>query len=112
MTRDFEYEGPLSDPAVQRAGDKRMAEANRILKDNLKRLSLDDDFLLLFQRYAYPVLAQDTPFHGADLERFIGRRSMIAQVIREMDEAVPGFLSRVIAARDDYESRLNAAEEK
>ncbi len=113
MTQDFEHEGPLSDPAVQRAGDRRAAEATRVLGDNLRRLSTDEDFLLWFQRYAYPMLAVDFAVsNGSLLAHFMGKRQLVTQIVKEMDDAVPGFLGRVIAARDDYESRLDAAEEK
>ena len=110
--RDFEHEGELTNPEARRAAQKRNAEANRILTENLRRLSTDDDFLLWFQRHAYPAMIQAIPEHGADLERRMGHRNLIASIVSEMDTAAPGFLSRMIAAREEYDTRLRAAEEK
>lgn len=109
--RADEHEGDLNDTLIARQSDMRDAEARKILTHTARLLSDDGNFLLWFQRYAYPVIAQKVPEHGADLERFMGRRNLICEIMDEMDMVEPGFLSRVLAARDRYARALLAAEQ-
>lgn len=110
--RADEHEGDLNDTQVARYGDMRDAVSRKILSQAARLLSDDGNFLLWFQRYAYPAMTQRVPEHGADLERWMGRRSFVIDIMDEMEMVEPGFLSRLLAARDRYAQELLAVEEQ
>lgn len=109
--RADEHEGDLNDTQVAREADMRDATAFKILTQTNLLLTDDANFLLWIQKYVYPMMAQRVPEHGADLERFMGRRNLLIEMINEMELAEPGFLSRVLGARDRYAQILLAAEQ-
>jgi hypothetical protein len=110
--RDFEHEGELSRTDVKRARDKREAASKKMITHCLLALTENGDFLLYFQRFVYPMMAQDFPVNnGSALAHFMGKRQLVLQIVAEMDAVSPGFLSRLLATRDSYEKQLRAAEE-
>jgi len=55
-------------------------------------------------------LTQDFPVNnGSTLAHFMGQRSLVLRMVAELDDALPGFLSRMLEARFDYERELDLA---
>ncbi len=83
--------------------------AKRVLRGDLSDLTEMDAFLRWFGRFAYPALRQDFPVNnGSNLAEFMGRRQLVNQIIDEMELEFPGFLRRLLEARDRYEQDLLA----
>lgn len=110
--RADEHEGSLSDTEVKRQHDRMESRAKQILQSDVLELTESGAFLRWFGKYAHPVLTQDFPVNnGSTLAQFMGRRQVVLQIISEMDEHSPGFVRRVLEARDDYERELQRAAE-
>lgn len=107
--RADEHEGVLNDTEVKRQADQRNAEASKILFDDILSLTANEQFIRWFSKFAFALLAQDVREHGADLERFMGRRSLALLMVADMDVGSPGFLNRMFEVRANYERRLDAA---
>lgn len=107
--RADQHEGDLNNTQAANAARAMEAEAQKILGQTFLLLADDDNFMLWFQRFAYPVMTQHVPEHGADLERFMGRRQLVIQIIQEMELVAPDFTMRVLNARHRYQKMIVAA---
>lgn len=111
--RPDEYEGGLGDPAAKEYNDRVAGRARRIMFDDLAELSEHQTFLRWIQRFIYPMLTQDVPVNnGSVLAEFMGRRKLLNEIQRELDEVAPGFLIRVLKAREKYEDDLRQAAQR
>lgn len=111
--RDFEHEGDLSNPEAKRSADRVASRVREIVGDNLSALTENKAFLFWFQRYGYPLITGVVPVNnGSMLASFSGQRELILKMLNEMDEASPGFLSRMLAVRDEYERELRRVAEQ
>jgi len=111
--RADEHEGDLGSTEEKRLGDQVSKYARKILVSDARELSENPIFLRWFQKYAYPALMQDFPVNnGSSLAEFMGRRQLVIQIKNDMESAVPGFLIRVLHARDQYETELRQVAQK
>lgn len=111
--RADEHEGVLNDTNVKRMADQSNAKARELLSGDLAYLSENAYFLRWIQKYIHPMLTQDVPVNnGSTLAHWHGRRQLLTQIITEMEDEAPGFLTRVLAAREQYESDLRDAAQK
>lgn len=108
--RADEHEGDLSNTEVKRQNDQMNAEARKILAEDLLMLTESEAFLRWFGKHAVPALTQAFPVeHGSKLAQFMGRRELVLDVIKEMDDISPGFVRRIFEVREKYETRLRHA---
>lgn len=109
MPRADEYEGILNNTEEKRIKDRIESRSNKVMREDMLDLTENDAFLRFFGRFAYPALTQDFPVNnGSLLAEFNGERKLVLRIVREMDSASPGFLRRLLVARDQYESDLLA----
>jgi hypothetical protein len=100
-------EGPLSDPRVQRESQKAQAKADRINRGDRLTLEGQESFRRWFGKWAVPLLMLDLRTgSGSDLFHFMGRRSLVLDMIAEFELEEPGFYERVLAARRELDGEL------
>src|SRR5438270_167530 len=108
--RADEHEGALNDSEVKRQSDRANSRAAEILRNDALALTENGAFLRFFSRFAYPALAQNFPVNnGSTLAHFMGKRELVLQIIDELDAQSPGFIRRMLEARDDYQRELQRA---
>lgn len=108
--RADEHEGDLNDTELKRAADKVNSRAAQILRSDIAELTTQGAFLRFFGRFAHPLLTQDFPVNnGSTLAHFMGQRALVLRMVAELEDCMPGFLSRLLAARFDYERELDLA---
>lgn len=108
--RADEHEGVLNDTAVKRESDQMNAEARKILTEDLLMFTESEAFLRWFGKYAVPAMTQDFPVNnGSQLAEFMGRRQVVIEIIKEMDDVSPGFVKRIFEVREKYDNRLRHA---
>lgn len=111
--RADQHEGVLNDSALKREKDRSQARANEILLNDLAYLTENEQFLRFFGGWAVPLLTQDfPPGKGAELERFMGRRALVLDVISKLDLVSPGVLTRMLEVRKQFENDLSQAAQK
>lgn len=100
-------EGVLSDAQVQREARKADAQARRVNREDLYTLDRNANFRRWFGKYAVPLLMLDIrTSNGGDLQHFMGRRSLVLEMIKEFDDMEQGFYQRVLSARQAFENEL------
>lgn len=100
-------EGPLGDREVQRDAQDVNAKIRRINDEDLFELERDPRFRRWFGRWSETLLMMDLrTSNGGDLQHFMGRRSLVLDMITEMDNKVPGFWFRVLQIRRALDSEL------
>lgn len=108
--RADQHEGELNDSQAKRENDRYIARANEIQTSDLLYLTANVEFLRFFGGFAYPALMQDVkPGSGAALERFMGRREIVLEMIARLDLLEPGFLQRMLEVRKNFEADLRHA---
>lgn len=101
-------EGILSDPKAQRARQKEEKIVTDLYAEDIRSLERDGRFRRWFGKFAVPLLMMDIRTNnGGDLQHFMGRRSLVLEIIREFDSEVPGFYERVLSARRVLELELS-----
>lgn len=111
--RPDEYDGALSSTEVKQENDRIAERARRVMSDDLIELAENATFLRWIQRFIYPTLTQTVPVNnGSMLAEFMGRRNLLNEIQRELDEVAPGFLIRVLKAREKYENDLRLAAQR
>lgn len=100
-------EGPLGDREVQRDAQDVNAKIRRINDEDLFELERDPRFRRWFGRWSETLLMMDLrTSNGGDLQHFMGRRSLVLDMITEIDNKVPGFWFRVLQIRRALDSEL------
>jgi hypothetical protein len=111
--RADEHEGVLNDSQEKRESDMMRARADEIQLHDLVYLAENDQFLRFFGGWAVPALTQEfPPGSGAALERFMGRRGLVLDMISRLDLVSPGVLQRMLEVRRLYEKDIRAAAQK
>lgn len=111
--RADEHEGILADSQQKREADQEAARANEIILNDLLYLTENDQFLRFFGQFAVPALTQEfPPGSGAALERFMGRRGLVLDMINRLDGVSPGVLMRILEVRKHFENDLRQASQK
>lgn len=111
--RADQHEGDLNDSQVKRENDRYVARANEIQMSDLLYLTENEAFLRFFGGWAVPALTQEfPPGSGAALERFMGRRGLVLDMISKLELASPGVLQRTLEIRSRFESDLRHAAQK
>jgi len=101
-------EGPLGDPANQRAAQKMERRARAIIKEDLLALESEPSFRRWIGRLCQRCGLTDVfdTDSGSRIFRMEGRRSIAVEVLKEFDDQVPGFYERVLAARRAFEQEI------
>lgn len=108
--RADQHEGDLNDSQTKRENDRYIARANEIQASDLLYLTENEAFLRFFGGWAVPALTQEfPPGSGAALERFMGRRGLVLDMISKLDSLSPGVLQRILEIRSRFESDLRHA---
>lgn len=100
-------EGPLGDPESRREREEAEAKVRRINREDLFMLDRELHFRRWFGKYAAPLIMMDIrTSNGGDLQHFMGRRSLVLDMIKELDQEIPGFYERVLLARKAVDNEL------
>lgn len=108
--RADQHEGDLNDSQTKRENDRYVARANEIETSDLLYLTENVEFLRFFGGWAVPLLTQEfPPGSGAALERFMGRRGLVLDMISKLDALSPGVLQRILEVRKNFVADLRHA---
>lgn len=95
-----EHEGPLSNREVQQARQKNEAKLLRQNREDLRALAANGAFRRWFGRYSESVLPLDIrTTNGGDIQHFMGRRSLVLEMKRELEQIEPAFYEAILATR-------------
>lgn len=108
-----EHEGDLMDTDLKRQSDMVQARGAQIMRGDVGELTENGAFLRFFARFAHPVLFQAgvAVNNGSALAAWTGRRELILEMVRELENEHPGFIERMLMARFDYTREIAKAAE-